>query len=535
MRPLRFKTAAALMALLLLLTGCQRAPAPPVTGTGGETGQETQTQPEATAPAQEDDVPRPGESAVKADGLFSLTYSPEGSLNPLTGTDYYNEQLMGLLYEGLFALDGELSPEPVLCESFSTEDGQTYALKIREGVRFHDGSLLDTDDVTYTLNIARRSPKYSARLEDIDSVGVSDDMTVTVRLKRVNYAFPAVLDVPIIKNGQADAEEPLGTGPYVKNGERLVAFPSHREYSAASLRSITLREIREDDLSDAFSYRNIDLVNIDPTGNSKFNVHMVHETRYYDTTDLLYLGFNCTYGDASDNYLRQALMRLVDLDGICADIYENAARRSVFVLNPALGLTDETDETGYGYSRQNFRRLAVNAGLEDVDSDGFLEHNGEKMELKLLVNSETTKKVEAAERIVTEMQNMGINVKLESMSFSNFQRALSQGSFDMYLGEARLKADFDVGALFYGTLNYSFRSNGSYRELVDAFLAAPDGESRAAAALELDLFAAEDAMIVPIAYKRRAVVTHVGVVSGLAPSQTSVFNGVLNWQVDLDA
>ena len=192
------------MALLLLLTGCQRAPAPPVTGTGGETGQETQTQPEATAPAQEDDVPRPGESAVKADGLFSLTYSPEGSLNPLTGTDYYNEQLMGLLYEGLFALDGELSPEPVLCESFSTEDGQTYALKIREGVRFHDGSLLDTDDVTYTLNIARRSPKYSARLEDIDSVGVSDDMTVTVRLKRVNYAFPAVLDVPIIKNGSAD-------------------------------------------------------------------------------------------------------------------------------------------------------------------------------------------------------------------------------------------------------------------------------------------------------------------------------------------
>ncbi len=535
MRLNRYRLAAALLALVILLAGCGLTPAPPAANTGDGTGGQTDGGEENVPPSQNNAVIRPGESSVKADGIFSVTYSPSASMNPLTGTDYYNEQLMGLLYEGLFALDGELCPEPVLCESFTTQDGQNYEFKLRENVYFHDGTLLDTDDVTYTLNIARGSAKYSARLEDIASVGVAGEMTVRIQLKRVNYMFPALLDVPIVKNGQADAGEPAGTGPYVRDGERLTAFTSHRDYSSDSLRVINLKEVGADDLSDAFSDRTVDIVSIDPTGNTKFNVHMVHETRFYDTTDLLYLGFNCTYGDTADNFVRQALMRLVDLDGISSGIYDNAARRSIFVLNPALGFTDETDEAGYGYSRQNFNRLAVNAGLEDVDSDGFLEHNGEKMELTLLVNSETTKKVEAAERIVTEMQNLGINVKLESVSFSSFKQKLAQGNFNMYLGEARLKADFDLGPLFYGDLNYSCRTNGSYRELVTAFLSAPDEETRAAAALELDLFAAEDAMIVPIAYKRRSVVTHVGVVAGLEPSQSSIYRGALNWTVRLDA
>ncbi len=531
----RYRIAAFCLTLILLLAACQPTPAPPASGADGGSGTQTADGGEDDAPRGDGPVTGPGESLVEADDLFTVTYSPSGSMNPLTGSDYYNEQLTGLLYEGLFALNGELAPEPVLCESFVTGDGVNYELKLREGVRFHDGSLMDTDDVTYSLNIARGSAKFAARLEDIASVGVADEMTVSIRLKEANYMLPSLLDVPIIKNGQADEPEPAGTGPYMRRGDTLKVFTSHRDYAPGALKTIHLKAVDAGDLSDAFSDRTIDLVSIDPTGNAKFNVHMVHETRYYDTTDLLYLGFNCSYGPASDNYVRQALTRLVDLDAISSDMYGNAARKSVFLLSPVLGCSDGTDEAGYGYSRQNFNRLAVSAGLEDVDYDGFLEHNGEKMALRLIVNSETTKKVEAAQRIVAEMQNLGVNAVLETLSFSDFQKALSDGNFDMYLAEARLKADFDLGSILYGDLNYSGRSNGDYRELMTAFLSAPDAESRAAAGLKLDLFAAEDAMLAPIAYKRRSVVTHVGTVTGLTPSQTSVYCGVLNWTVDPDA
>lgn len=556
MRLRKINILALALALTLLLTACEEMVLPfgpnaaedstPAGTDGADTGVPDTTPSGGLS----------GEGYTRADGVFSVNYNPGGSFDPLTGTDYYNEQLFGLLYEGLFSLTSDLKPEPVLCESFETADGITYDITLRQDARFHDGSLLTPHDVVYSLNTARRSGKYSSRLEDISSVSEGGENAVVIKLKSVNYMFPSLLDVPIIKDpaavtrstagdtaagtdesGQEGTEPssgPLGTGPYMMSGGRLLAFTSHRDYTPDSPQVIYLKEVADGDLADSFADRSIDFLGYDPTGNDKLNIHMVHETRYYDTSDLVYLGFNCKSGPTRDMYVRQALTRLVNLDVICSDIYENAARRSVFVLSPALGLVSDLQEAGYGYSRQNFTRLALIAGLEDRDGDGFLDYFGDQMVLRLVVNSENSGKVEAAQRIVTDMQNMGINVQLLSMSFSNYKKALQRGEFDMYLAEVRLKADFDLGVLFYGNLNYGGINGSEYRTLVNDFLSAPDEASRADAALALDLHAAEDAGLVPIGYKRRAVLTHVGVVTGLDPSQSSLYRNVLNWKIDLE-
>ncbi len=573
MRRNLIRSAALALALVLALTGCEEMVLPygqnapdRTSASDGDSDKTDGGQSTALFPT--------GEGYTRADSVFSINYNPKGSLDPLTSTDYYNDQIFGLMYEGLFALSPDLKPEPVLCESFVTEDGITYDLTLRRDVRFHDGSLMTSADAVYSLNTARRSEKYSSRLDGISSVSALDDITVRIKLKSANFMFPALLDTPVIKEspaqtaprtGDAEAPEdtetpadgegagegedapsggdapasqtasgPLGTGPYRMSDGRLVAFMSHRDYTPASLQVIYLREVETGDLADSFADRSVDLVGYDSTGNNKLNIHMVHETRYYDTTDLVYLGFNCRDGATEDQYVRQALMRLVNLDVICSDVYENAARRSVFVLNPALGLVSDLQEAGYGYSRQNFTRLALTAGLEDRDEDGFLEYYGDPMALRFIVNSENTAKVEAAERIVSDMLNMGVNVSLAAMPFSSYQRALQSGSFDLYLAEVRLKADFDLSALLCGKLNFGGINAPDYQTLIRAFLAAPDEESRARAALELDLYVAEDAGIVPIAYKQRSVLTHVGVVTGLEPSQSNIYRNVLNWKVDLE-
>ena len=546
------------LALLLLLTGCEEMVLPfgqnrPTEDTGEDTGTAGgDTSAAETLPG--------GDGYTKADSVFSVNYNPKGSFDPLSGTDYYNEQLFGLLYEGLFSLSSTLTPEPVLCESLETQDGVTYDLTVRGGVAFHDGTLLTARDVVYSLNTARSSSKFSTRLDDIASVSQTGDMMVQIKLKNANYMLASLLDVPIIKEPTAARSTapagddtggttedtaasatgtafsgPVGTGPYFYNGGRLEAFTAHRDYRPDSMKVIYLKEVASGDLADSFADRSIDFVGYDPTGNDKLNIHMIHETRYYDTTDMVYLGFNCKSGPTNDVFVRQALMRLVNLDAICSDIFENAARRSVFAISPALGLVSDLQEAGYGYSRQNFNRLALGAGLEDRDGDGTLDYFGDPMPpLRLVVNYETSGKVEAAQRIVTDMRNMGVNVVLVSMPFDSYQRALQRGEFEMYLAEVRLKADFDLGVLFYGKLNYGGADGSAYRPLVRDFLAAPDEETRAAAALALDLHIAEDACIVPIGYKQRSVLTHVGVVEGVDPSQSNLYRNVLGWSVDLE-
>lgn len=519
MFPLK-KLTAALLVLALTLTGCAVDRPPEV--------EEPEELPPETPVA---DVVTP-ETYSKADNVFSINYVRSASLNPLKGTNIYNDQLFGLVYESLFELTSDLRFKPVLCEDWSTEDGIHYLMSVKEGVRFHDGTLMTAEDVIYSINEARNSPKYSSRLDMISYAGVGEDGRLDIRLKRSDYQFPAVLDVPIIKSGTGEEETPPGTGPYRLMGSYLAAFASYREELDSVPKTIYLKEISSAMLAESFSERDIDLLGFDPVGGLNLNIHLVHETRYYDTTDLLYLGFNCSGRVVNDILVRRALLRIINRDAIVSDIFGSAARRSTFILNPALGYYDDSAQGGYNYSRTDFQRLCLVAGLEDTDLDGYLEYSAAPFTLRFIVNTESEAKLSAARRIATDMQNMGVNVTLDELTYDQYEAALKSGNFAMYMGEVQLKADFDLTALFSGSLNFGKITDTEYQRLNDEYLSATE-DTRQQAAEALNMYVAEDTAIVPILYKQRLVLTHLGVVSGAEPSQSNIFSGFASWRVDL--
>ena len=81
------------------------------------------------------------------------------SQEPVTTDVMVNTSLTGRLifvgsvYERLLVLDGEGNVRPELASSYSlSDDGRTLAFEIRKGVKFHDGTDLDEDDVVASLN-----------------------------------------------------------------------------------------------------------------------------------------------------------------------------------------------------------------------------------------------------------------------------------------------------------------------------------------------------------------------------------------------
>ncbi|HYD07399.1 MAG TPA: ABC transporter substrate-binding protein, partial [Reyranella sp.] len=81
-----------------------------------------------------------------------------------------------------------------------TDGGKTYTFKIRDGVKFHDGSKLTAQDVAFSWKYIVKPPQgvTSARqtfYEMIDSVEATDDSTVVFKLKYATGAFlPALAD-----------------------------------------------------------------------------------------------------------------------------------------------------------------------------------------------------------------------------------------------------------------------------------------------------------------------------------------------------
>ena len=132
--------AAALLLALSLLTGCAQI-------------DEAE---EPLFPPEED--PAPEETAAALPSAFSLPYLAGQPLNPLTCPDGMQQTAASLLYEGLFHLDGQFTPQPLLCASYTYDpEALTYVLTLRQGVVFSDGSPLTAADVKATLTAARSS------------------------------------------------------------------------------------------------------------------------------------------------------------------------------------------------------------------------------------------------------------------------------------------------------------------------------------------------------------------------------------------
>lgn len=59
------------------------------------------------------------------------------------------------IYEAMVAQNADMSFGPCLAESWETsEDGLTWTFHLREGVKFHDGDVMDSGDVVASIKLA---------------------------------------------------------------------------------------------------------------------------------------------------------------------------------------------------------------------------------------------------------------------------------------------------------------------------------------------------------------------------------------------
>lgn len=187
----------------------------------------------------------------------------------LRGFDPLKAHFMGLadrsvamaIEERLFDMDakGNLVPELALSAKPS-RDGKYWIIKLRKGVRFHDGTPFNADAVVgHWQRLLDPKNKYFARyaIDPIESVQKVDDSTVRFNLKHPWASFRHALTAPqsfavFIPSPKALKEEtqnraPVGTGPYMFKewlpNDRLtvVKNPNYWRKGKAHLDSIVFR------------------------------------------------------------------------------------------------------------------------------------------------------------------------------------------------------------------------------------------------------------------------------------------------------
>lgn len=515
-----FKRMAALLSIAALLTGCT------LTERIGESEDTAQ-----------------GEVQAESDGAgyFGLAYYASEKVNPVLSLSKINRILVEGLYEGLFVLDSGFVPQPVLCKTY-TGDGTTWTFTLKDGVTFWSGEPLRASDVAYTYRLAMRTPEsyYYSRMQDIQSVEAVSDSEVRITLKAPNTDLPALLDIPIFREGTETADFSEGTGAYQPQSDGsirwLVPYKNWHQGALTVFDHITLvSTMRADAVVYSFETGDVSLTRADRISASPSTFKGAVEVYQTRTSDLHYLGVNYARAPYQVAAVRQAMSYALDRARLCTTQLQTFADPAVLPVNPQPA-SDEAFPYSVAQDQVRALELLAGVGVTDSNGDGVLDYvgeNGARVALtpQILVNSDNAFKVAVTQQVIADLEQIGIRATMQALPFAEYQEALAKGEYDFYYGETILSPDFDTRPLIGtgGILNYGGCQNPVTDQLY-AQMRAAGGENKLAAQRAFYEQFVHTMPIIPIAFTRGQVIARGGLIKGYQAAPFSMFINVSEWK-----
>lgn len=313
-------------------------------------------------------------------GVLSEPYT----LDPAVGTSGFDYPLLYSIYDRLIDFNPktmELRPGLATEWKVTGKDRRTFEMKLRRGVKFHDGT--DFNAFTVKFNMERlQKAKILNDLANVEFVEVVDPFTVTLRLKEENSSMAVMLSdragmmvspTAVEKFGKDFARNPVGTGAFVfKNwiSGQAVVLEKNKDYwnsQAVKLSGIQFRFIpNATSLASAILSGQIDFAyQIDPKNldvihkNPRLRVSKEPTTRYYQ------ISWNTSFPPLNNVKVRQAISMSVDRKVLADAILGpgNSGGPALMPLPPESWAYTKKLETSVKYDPARAKKLLAEAGF----------------------------------------------------------------------------------------------------------------------------------------------------------------------------
>jgi ABC-type transport system substrate-binding protein len=137
-----------------------------------------------------------GEAPKKGGNLRVGLYVEASTMDPHLSGSKIDRQVMHNVYEPLVVLGEKLDIKPGLAESWQQPDPRTLVFKLRQGVKFHDGTAFDAEAAKFNVERMQNPDTKSVRrgeIANVDTAEAVDAYTLKLNLKRPDAALLATL------------------------------------------------------------------------------------------------------------------------------------------------------------------------------------------------------------------------------------------------------------------------------------------------------------------------------------------------------
>ena len=439
------------------------------------------------------------------------------SMDPHQGKETAAVEVTDQIFDTLFVVNLETNElEGQICESWEQTDETTYVFKIRQGIKFHDGTELTAEDVKFSLDRAANSAAVSYVADFMDVVTVVDDYTVEMTtdfpyapaLRNLSVPFTAIVPKHIVETDEENwVLNPVGSGPYKfvewNQGDsvKLTAFDDYYAGKAAT-QNLVMKVIPEAaQRTIALETGEIDIA-YDILVNDLEKVAANEDLVLYDAPSLTcyYISMNMNKAPFDNQLVRQAINYAIDRELIVETIACGSGQAADAIIAPAVfGYSDPGD---YEYNPEKARELLAEAGYEN----GF--------ETSIWVNDNQTR-IEVCQVIQAMLMDVGITCGVEVMEFGTFIQQTSAGEHDMgYFGwvTSTTDADYTYYSLEHSSQqgapgNRTFVNDETVDALVEQGRSVTDEAERLAAYEELSAYLFELCNNAPVYYSNITAAT----------------------------
>jgi len=503
----------------------------PTTSTGGS---ESTAAPEGDATEE----PAEGDGGGASGGTLTIGRPSDAvSLDPHAESTSPGNWVMSNLYENLVVLNVDSEFEPRLAETWEHVEDSVWEFKLRQGVKFHDGTDFTADAVKFSIDRIKDpdNPGRSAsNLLAITEVKPVDDHTVQIitdgpygpllNIISLIYATGIVSPAAVEKSGDDYGRNPVGTGPFKFvewRSNDSITIERNDDYwgDKALLDKAVYRVIPEESARMlAVETGEVDMV-MQPapsqleTFKSDDNFNVVQT----DGVRVFYFGFVLNRPITSDVKVRQAINHAVNRQDFVDNILEGAASVPTSYISPAIfGYKDIS--ASWEYDVEKAKSLLDEAGWVE-GSDGIREKDGQKLELRHLApRGRYLKDAECAEAFQAAMLEIGVQINLEIMEWAALFEQSRQPTVDADLltfgwSTATGDADYTLGPLFGSEnlppegWNSHHYANPEFDDLAHQAQISTDQDERKELYGQMLDILAEDAVWVPVYNSVESVIT----------------------------
>ncbi len=410
------------------------------------------------------------------------------ALDSATSPDAPTFAILDHIVEGLFTLTPEGNIEPRLVTSYtSTPDGLTWTLRIRPGVRFHDGTPFDAEAAKFNLDRvldpATRAP-FRFLIDRITSVTVVDPMTIRLTtaapfgplLAHLTHSAIGMQSPTAIRRTGVDyPRHPVGTGPFKfkewVRGDR-VSVTRNDDYwgEKAFVDEVQFRVIPEDGARVlALEGGSIHVaVRVPPREIDRLKGHRDLGVVVSESLRTIFVGFNVTRPPFNDRRLRQALNYAINKRAIVSSVLNGTARVSDAPIPPNVEGYSKT--MTYEWDMDRAEALLREAGFSRARPLRAVFHHP---------TGRYIRDAEIAAGIQGLARRVGIELEMRTMEWGAYlaftNRPQPENDTQMYLigwGTVTGDADYGLYALFHSSQWAPASNNrGFYKnERVDTLL-----------------------------------------------------------------